>query len=161
MRRYLPWVVLAILTLTACDALPAQMSAEERAHPRESLQTFFALLHDEHYVQAVRLYGGDYRVLQDNNPDIAPDRYDSLLERACKQNGYQCLRVRAIVEEIPMSATEINFIVEFTAEDGRLFVRGPCCGATETEQPPGSRFKYTVRKVRDEFLVQELPPYVP
>lgn len=161
MRRYFVWVVLAILTLTACDTLPAQMSVEERTRARESMQMFFALLHDERYVQAVRLYSGDYRVLQDNNPDIAPDRYDSLLERACKQNGYQCLRVRAIVEEIPMSATEINFIVEFMTEDGKLFVRGPCCGATETEAPPVSRFKFTVQKVGDEFLVQELPPYVP
>ncbi len=161
MRRWLLWVVLASLMLTACDTRLAQMSVEDRARARESLQTFFALMHDGRYAEAVRFYSGEWDILRDHNPDVAPDNYASLLEHACKQNGYQCLRVRTIIEELPLSATEINFIVEFSTEEGKLFVRGPCCGATETEQPPISRFKYTVRKVGGEFLVQELPPYVP
>ncbi len=139
--------------------LPLQMPAKERA--RESLQEFFALLHDEHYADAVQFYGGDYRVLQDDNPDLAPDDYALLLERACKVNGFQCLLVRTVAEETPMSTREFHFTVEFMTEDGKLFMRGPCCGANETEEPPVSRFKYTVREVGDRFLVQELPPYVP
>lgn len=45
--------------------------------------------------------------------------------------------------------------------DGTLFVQGPCCGATETEEPPQSQFTFTVKKADNRFLVEELPVYVP
>jgi hypothetical protein len=54
------------------------------------------------------------------------------------------------------------FDVEFNNPDGSLFVRGPCCGATETEMPPESQFEYTVTKnAEGKFVVLNTPPYVP
>ncbi|MEX2029351.1 MAG: hypothetical protein WD906_00040 [Anaerolineales bacterium] len=52
-------------------------------------------------------------------------------------------------------------MVEFVTDDGELFVLGPCCGATEAEMPPVWRFPYTVRVVGGEYLVMEMPVYVP
>jgi len=76
-------------------------------------------------------------------------------------NGLMCLGIKTIVGEEEVLATEFRFIVEFMNDDGTLFVRGPCCGATEKEMPPQSQFAYTVKKVEGRFLVQELPVLVP
>ena len=76
-------------------------------------------------------------------------------------NGLKCLSIRTIVCEEEVSPTEFRFTVEFTNYDGSLFVLGPCCGATETEMPPQTQFVYTVKRVEDRFLVQDLPVYVP
>ena len=57
---------------------------------------------------------------------------------------------------------EFTFIVEFNNPDGNLFVRGPCCGTTETEQPPVSKFEFAVQKMMDgQFKVMTPPVYVP
>jgi hypothetical protein len=48
------------------------------------------------------------------------------------------------------------------SSDGSLFVLGPCCGANETEMPPVSQFEYKVtRDASGQFVVMDLPPYVP
>ena len=65
------------------------------------------------------------------------------------------------MQEEMASPTEFKFVVEFSWDDGSLFVRGPCCGASETDMPPQSQFTVLVIKVDDRFLVQQLPVYVP
>ncbi len=157
-------LLLVLILVTTCAILigcAAPKSREEIDQARITLQTFFTLLHNGRYVEATRLFGGDYQTLRDANPDVSAYDYALLLERACRQNGFQCLELKSIVEQTLQSATETRFTVEFTTTDGRLFVRGPCCGATETEMPSVSRFEYTVKKIGDSFLVQELPVYVP
>jgi hypothetical protein len=72
-----------------------------------------------------------------------------------------CLEVQTIVQERTVSSNEFKFVVEFTNDDGSLFVRGPCCRARGTEMPPQSQFLYLVIKVDNRFLVQGLPVYVP
>jgi hypothetical protein len=54
-----------------------------------------------------------------------------------------------------------GFTVQFEKPDGTLFVRGPCCGATEQEMPSQSDFVFTVVRQGEGFAVQELPVYVP
>lgn len=139
----------------------ALMSRDERDQARNSLREFFALLHDGRYAGAIRFYGGEYQTLRDDNPDVFANDYASLFERACRQNGFMCLEIRSILQEVPMSTNEIRYTVEFTTTDGKLFVRGPCCGATEAEMPSVSRFHYSVKRVGNRFLVQDLPVYVP
>jgi hypothetical protein len=127
---------------------------------REALITFFSLLNERRYSEAAQFYGGDYDALRAWNPTIAPDDYATLFEYGCTQNGLECLRVRTIVSEEVTSPTDFGFIVEFMNEDGTLFSRGPCCGATESEMPPETQFEYRVRKIDSRFLVQDLPVYV-
>ena len=155
------------LTATATPAAMATLalvSIEERQPldlARETLVRFFSLLNEGRYAEAVGFYGGGYEIFRGWNPTIAPNDYAKLLECGCTVNGLQCLKVKEIVTEEEVSPVEFRFTVRFMNDDGSLFTRGPCCGATEEEMPPQSEFIYTVRKVGDRFLVMELPIYVP
>lgn len=117
---------------------------------RETLQTFFAALHDGRYAEAVQYYGGDYGVLRDWNPEVSADDFARLLERGCTINGLQCLAIQTVDPGTELPAGGYQFSVGFAAADGSVFTRG-------TER----QFSYTVRKVDGKFLVQELPVYVP
>jgi hypothetical protein len=128
---------------------------------REALATFFSLLNEHRYSEAIQRYGGSYDALRAWNPAVAQDDYVKLFENGCTQNGLECLRIRTVVQEEVVSPTEFKFVVEFMNGDGTLFARGPCCGATESEMPTQTQFQYTVRNVGNRFLVQDLPVYVP
>jgi hypothetical protein len=88
------------------------------------------------------------------------DDYATLFQRGCTSSGLRCLKIRTIVREEQVSPTEFSFVVEFINDDGTLFARGPCCG-TEERETPQTQFCFTVKKVGDRFLVQDLPVYVP
>lgn len=156
------------LTLSTTDgrglvftATPETGAPTHLMQAREALQTFFSLLHDQRYSEAVQYYGGDYETLREWNPTVPGDDHAKLFQNGCSQNGLQCLVIKTVLQEEEMSTGQYLFTVEFAQDDGSLFTRGPCCGATETEMPPVSQFAYTVRKVNGQFLVQELPVYVP
>jgi hypothetical protein len=118
---------------------------------RQVLQAYFDLLHDGHYAEAVSYYGGGYEVLWEWNPSISRDDHAALFENGCQVNGLQCLAIKAIAVEQEVSAVEYLFTVEFADDDGSTFAR----------ESSVERFDYTVKKVDGEFLVQELPVYVP
>lgn len=123
---------------------------------------FFDDLHAGRYEEAVSLYGGDYQLLIDQNPETDPADQAALMENACTHNGYQCLKIKLAGIEYKPSPDEYVFGVQFQNEDGSVFVLGPCCGAPETEQPPVSFFEIRVVKVADgEFRVLDMPPYMP
>jgi hypothetical protein len=151
------------------EIIPACSPASGTEEPSEGLQkarnvltTFFEVLNQREYEKAIALYGGDYQGLRDSNPFVDPTDYTTLLTHGCEMNGLQCLKVKRIVNEKVVSPAEYHFIVEFLNQDGSLFVRGPCCGGNATDFPPESQFAYTVtRNCAGEFLVLELPVYVP
>jgi heat shock protein HslJ len=156
------------LTLSTADgrglvftATPETGAPAHLMQAREALQTFFSLLHDQRYSEAVQYYGGDYETLREWNPTVLGDDHAKLFQNGCSQNGLQCLVIKTVLQEEEISTGQYLFTVEFAQDDGSLFTRGPCCGVTETEMPPVSQFAYTVRKVNGQFLVQELPVYVP
>lgn len=179
MRRITLTLVLALLSvvLTGCGATPTPVpdssgstgqsatgttaTAGDLGKARVSLEAFFKALNSGRYPEAVQFYGGGYETLRDWNPDTAPDDYPKLFESGCTTNGLQCLKVRNVVKEEQVSPTEFKFVVEFSNADGTLFKRGPCCGASETEQPTRTQFDFTVTKSGDKFLVRDLPVYVP
>ena len=117
---------------------------------REALLTYFSLLHDQRYDEAVYFYGGSYDLLRDWNPTVEPNDYATLLKNGCTINGLMCLEAQTIVQEETVSSSEFQFVVEFMNEDGSLFMLGQ-----------QSQFTYTVMKVYGRFLVQDLPVYVP
>lgn len=143
----------------AATVLPSPSSDLDGA--RQALVAFFSLLHDHRYSEAANYYGGSYEVLRGWNPSVAPDQAATLLEQGCTVNGLTCLPIGRVVSEARLSPTEFTFTVEFSNDDGTLFVLGPCCGATEAEMPPQTQFAYTVRGTSDGFRVQDLPVYVP
>jgi hypothetical protein len=143
-------------------AFPAPASpTPTAAEAQDTLARFFMLLNAKHYAEAAALYGGDYEVLRGWNPDVNSSDHVNLWERACEQNGLQCLLVRSS-SLMELQGDTHRFQVEFSNPDGSLFVLGPCCGADETEMPPVSLFEYRIaRNAEGKFLVMDLPPYVP
>ena len=149
-------LLIIALMLGACTPL-----ANESEQARQTLSDFFDSLNQGSYIQADQFFAGDYQLMTNNNPSIDPDDHQALWSNVCTINGFQCLTVRtATLKET--NGDEYIFTVEFNNADGSLFVLGPCCGATETEMPPVSRFEYRVQKMPDgRFVVLDLPVYVP
>ena len=127
-------------------------------YARDALRGYFGALYAGRYADAVRLYGGTYEILAGWNPDLPARDQARLFERGCTQNGLQCLRLKRIAVERAVSSGEFHFTVEFLNDDGTLFERGPCCGATTSKTI--SQFAFTVKKVGGAYLVQDLPVYV-
>jgi hypothetical protein len=127
---------------------------------RHTLLTFFTLLHDGRYPEAVPLYGGSYDGMRDNNPVVPPDDFAALWESSCTIQR-PCLLVANITEEEKVSESKFKFLVEFVWIDGTLYKRGPCCGATETETPPEWQFPYTVKIIDGQYKVMEEPVLMP
>jgi hypothetical protein len=161
-------LILCLLT-AACDpetSTPAPPevptpAGQELAH--QALTEFFGHLSAGRYEEASQRYGGSYQVLIDQNPTLDPQDHAALLRNACTANGFQCLRVRRarLEEQVPPGAG-YRFTVEFSTPEGELFVRGPCCGASETQMPSQSEFPFAVVLNEDgEYRVQDLPVYVP
>jgi hypothetical protein len=162
MIRYHALSVILTLLLAACAVTPPAATSQDERTAHDVLQTFFNLLNESQYAEAVSLYGGIYDTMRDNNPSIPPADLVALMRNACEINGVQCLKPRSITLEKTTSSGEFLFQVEFQNKDGSLFIRGPCCGASPTDQPPQSVFLYTVVKTpQGHFQVMDMPPYVP
>ena len=159
-------ILLLILFLISCTPqsvnTPEPTSLPSTAgEAQQTLINFFSLLNAENYAEADALYGGSYEQLQVFNPDADPSDHDTLWASACEMSGLQCLTVRKATFKNLQGDTYV-FQVEFNNPDGSLFVLGPCCGANETEMPPVSQFEYKVtRNASGQFVVMDLPPYLP
>ena len=141
-------------------AINTAASNDGSAH--DVLVQFFDHLHAGRYEEAVSLYGGDYQLMIDQNPEIDPADHAALMKNACMYNGYQCLNIKLAGIEYKPSPDEYVFGVQFQNEDGSVFVLGPCCGTSETEQLPVSFFEIRVLKnVEGKFRVLDMPPYMP
>jgi len=125
---------------------------------QQVLHDYLMALNSGDYTLAAKLYSGDISVLQSWNPDIRDD-LPALLERACTQNGLECLVPRLITYRAPDSDGGYHFYVGFNNDDQTLFQQGPCCG--ETNGAPISMFPFLVEKSDSNLLVTDLPPYVP
>lgn len=137
-------------------ATPAALTELDRA--QSALETYFKLLHDGRYSEAVTYYGGSYDVLEGYNPpDVGHPA--TLLEDACTKNGFQCLPVKRVVDARQAGSDAFNFAVEFARSDGSLLMQ------PDGDPPSGAAtpytFPFTVVKVDGSFLVQELPVYLP
>lgn len=147
---------MVVLVLGACAPVPNDAELAQ-----QTLTSFFELLYQGEYEEADELFGGDRQVMSGVNPSLDPDDHSAAWKNVCTINGFQCLPVRtAVLKEMRDGA--YIFTVEFSNLDGSVFVLGPCCGATEDEMLPVSRFEYRVRKTTaGEFVVLDLPVYVP
>lgn len=129
---------------------------------QEALITFFDKLAAGRYSEAATYYGGSYETLIAWNPGVTAGDYATLWRNGCSINGLNCLATGTVTMGGTTGRDEYLFTVEFLTREGEQFVLGPCCGVTETEQPPVSFF--TIRVVRGEdgrLRVIDLPPYAP
>jgi hypothetical protein len=160
---FVSFVVAVGLSCTATTPTPTAtetLSDDQRA--LHVLVAFLESLHVGKYEEAARLSGGTYEAMIDHNPSIDPNDHVALLRNACTINGTECLEMKNAGLDRAISPTEFVFKVDFLNADGSLFVRGPCCGGSETDFPPESVFLYKVVKTSDgRFLVMDMPPYVP
>jgi hypothetical protein len=155
---------------TRLISLAQEVLGELRATPdlagmeaaRVVLVKYLSALTSGDYTQAAALYGGDYQVLRDNNPDVAPDDYAALFQAGCAYNGFVCnLVIKNFVDDSQLSPDDFRFTVELQNPDGTLFVLGPCCGADPDSEPPWTQFDFLVKRTDSGYLVQDLPIYVP
>ncbi len=146
-----------LVTLASAPIDPAQLQAA-----RQVLQEYFDRLNAADYPGAAALFGGGYEPLTGMNPEIAPDAHAALFEAACTTNGYRCdLRIAAVSETYPMDADAFHFVIHLSNPDGSPFILGPCCGADPALTPPVKAFAYEVYRFGEQYLVWDLPVYVP
>lgn len=152
----------------AIGAFAAEIAAVARANAspeaardaaQAALDEYLTALNSGDFTLGAKLYGGETEVLEGWNPDIT-NNLPKWLERGCTQNGLQCLPIRAILYRGPDVRGGFQFLVEFTAPDGSLFHQGPCCG-DESEGPFPASFVFSVLKPDENWLVMDLPPYMP
>jgi hypothetical protein len=98
------------------------------------------------------------------NPGVEPDAHATLFRNACRQNGFQCLRIREVLSAETVSGAggpeQVRFTVHLTSPDGSVFALGPCCGEETGE--PQTEFVFNVQQDESgEFKVLDLPPYMP
>ena len=160
-------LILFLFSLAGCYSLippsdPTSLPNTNRQEAQKALIDFFHLLHEGDYQAGANLYAGSYEWLIDINPDIPTTDFAALLERGCRKNGLMCLESRTVEAVLMTSSTGYIFQVEFNLDDGSLFALEYCCGATETDKPPVSKFQFRVQEGEDgSWRVADLPPYVP
>lgn len=158
-------ILLLILFLISCTPQPVNTTEptslpSTASEAQQALIKFFSLLNTKKYEEAISLYGGSYQQLQIFNPEIDPADQVALWKWVCESRILQCLTIRTATFKNLGGDTYV-FRVEFNNSDGSLFVLGPCCGANETEMPRVSQFEYKVTRASGQFVVMDLPPYVP
>ncbi|MBV9790006.1 MAG: hypothetical protein JOZ51_17600 [Chloroflexi bacterium] len=134
---------------TTTPAAQSTATAADLEQAQSALVSFFSALQGGRYTEASMLFGGSYADLTNFNPMVPVDDQAQLLGNACTMNGFQCLEIQNVVQAQAISPTRFAFVVEFQNEDGSTFTR-----------PTQSQWPYTVEKIGEQFLVQELPVYV-
>jgi hypothetical protein len=159
----------SILAIESGDLMPDDTPPDPVTLATQALNDFLNSLYwgasdSSQYERAVALYGGSYDTLVEMNPGVEPADHAVLFRNACRENGFQCLRVREVLstELIPASGgtAEVRITVHLLSPDGSVFALGPCCGEETGE--PQTEFVFTVRQIESgELKVFDLPPYRP
>lgn len=158
-------ILLGSLILPACTpltSLQSKSSQSEQAAAEDALRAYFAALSAGDMAGAASLFSGEWEILQDNNPNVDPADREKLFSQGCEINGFVCNLTLASISAVKKDADgSFVFTVKFTNPDGTEFVLGPCCGATETDQPSIHEFNYHVKKIDGRYQILDLPVYIP
>ena len=151
---------LPLITPVQTPAKPAASLSQNKSsaavdQASKTLISFFDLLNNQNYAEAVQLFAGGYGAAINWNPDVDPEDYPALLERACEWNGFQCfLRVSKIINAEQVSPMEFHFIVELINPDGSLYQRRGVNDTTVTQ------FLFRVaRDCNGKYFVVDWPFY--
>lgn len=128
---------------------------------REALIEYFDLLNKKQYAEAAKYHGASYEILCHWNPGVDENDYPGLLKRGCEENGWQCLKIKNIMDQEQVSSVDFKFNVQFANDDNSLFKAGPCCGATEEQMPAKTDFEFFTKFINDNYIVTPSPIYLP
>jgi hypothetical protein len=163
MLRKIAWALLTLM-LAGCAA---KMPRFEEKLAEQTAVAFFKNLSVGHYTEADALYAGNYEPLVSLSTTTAPDDHSGLWMNACEISGLQCLQIDRIISTERYPVTEQNpenafkITVEFRDRTGKIFVQGPCCGASAQEMPPVSQFTVDVIERDGNYYVTSLPVFTP
>ena len=148
-----------ILTLVGAMAFSGcWLGLEKSDRAEKALRDFFHHLVQDEYAAAVGVLGGDIRNLAVLNPQVDPGDAAGLLQVGCQGGGLHCLPVRILTFNEQTNKIEYVFTVQFSNQDGSLFVLPACCGVTPSI-PPRFEFEYRVIEGSEgKFRVLDLPP---
>ncbi len=158
--------VAIILIFSGCGKTPINQSTSKSNDlniAQNTLLAFFDSLKNEEFDKAVELFepvGLDsWEWLENFSPAEERNNKALVLKNYCRATG-TCLEANILKVE-QNNENEFILSVEFLHDDGEVFVLGPCCGATEEEMPPVSKFDFRIHKNGDLFKVSTPPVYVP
>ena len=155
-------LILGGMLAADCSSPPSSPEVADTAAAEQTLASFLGMLADGEYAEASALYGGPLDAMQIWNQEIEAGDVAGLIGYGCSSRLLQCLPVRSLTLAQIAPSGELVFHVEFSLPDGTQFVRGACCGATSTEMPDQSEFPFRLQpEAGGEFIVLDLPPYVP
>jgi hypothetical protein len=163
MIRKLVWILVS-LSLAACGMNTPRV---QKGLAEQTAVAFFRNLSAGRYAEADALYAGNYDPLVSLSTMVAPDDHAGLWKNACEISGLQCLPIDRIIsterylttERNPLNAFKIT--VEFKDRTGKVFVQGPCCGASTQDMPPVSQFNIDVIERDGKYYVTSLPVFTP
>ncbi len=149
-----------MLMLAGCSSQKQSIDSETQL-AETTLTSFFDNLSQQKFDKAVEFFTSDQEMrnnLSIYGPEQKTGKAD-IMENYCTSVP-SCLKVN-IRDAKKMNDGEYTFKVQFHQKDGKLFILGPCCGATEKEMPPQDTFDFTVKKIDGIFKVTTPPVYVP
>lgn len=156
------WAFLLIVTLAVLASCMPPTSVDELQLAQTELVAYYAALANGEYDIAADMMADNpdfWEMARGSNLDVDPEDKPALLQAVCDRLCL-CMPVHDVVQAEQIEEGVYGFTVRFALEEA-VFVLGPCCGADETEMPPGSEFNYQVYKVDGGFKVDAEPVYVP
>jgi hypothetical protein len=128
---------------------------------RTVLARYWEHLSEGRYEEAAELYGGNWR--EAGATWVEPHFADTMstagfLRHACGGLLVCSLRLEEVRRVELKDPTRLQLTTTLEHTSGGRFLRGPCCGE---EGAPQDTFTFVLRKQSGEFVVEELPIYVP
>ncbi len=130
-----------------------------QAEAETALAQFLDKLAEGEYSDAAELFGGSYEELRYLNPRVPENDFQTLWRNGCQINGFQCLPLLRVIEAEETNSGEYLFTVELKDESGDTYEQGPCCGSSDNQTI--SRFEFQVIQSNGNFLVVNMPPFLP
>lgn len=144
------------------NVVPASKDESEMA--KNTLVAFFDYLSKNEFEKALGLFSLDdptnsWEGLASLSPSAERNNKAKVLENYCKATG-TCLKAK-VLEVKKETGDNYDLVVQFLNADGSVFVKGPCCGATEETMPSTSKFDFKVKKINNAFRASTAPVYRP
>jgi hypothetical protein len=87
-----------------------------------ALETYYSLLAQKDYANAVNYHGSGYGYILSLNPTVDEAEHELLLEVACESNGFICMEISEVISSNMDEEGIYTFIVSFKNKDGELHV---------------------------------------
>lgn len=134
---------------------------DESAAAKKTLIDFFDAMSKNDFAKAVTFTDENNSDFWDQVSIYGQGTTDKakMLQNNCSGTG-TCVPAD-VLEVKQVTNDEYHLVVHFTNTDGSKFVYGPFGGAGQADQPPQTKFDFTVRKINNVFKVMTPPLYRP